>query len=115
CSLANNHTLDWGYQGLAETTATLDKAGVARAGAGRNRAEAASPSHTGRARQGARTRIWSWFDHPWYSVELGRNRGPAGHQAARGPLGRCSAPDRRRGAATEGSRRRGRGLDTLGR
>ena len=44
CSLANNHTLDWGYQGLAETTATLDKAGVARAGAGRNRAEAASPA-----------------------------------------------------------------------
>ena len=44
CSLANNHTLDWGYQGLAETMATLDKAGVARAGAGRNREEAASPA-----------------------------------------------------------------------
>jgi poly-gamma-glutamate capsule biosynthesis protein CapA/YwtB (metallophosphatase superfamily) len=44
CSLANNHTLDWGYQGLAETMATLDKAGVARTGAGRNRAEAASPA-----------------------------------------------------------------------
>ncbi len=44
CSLANNHTLDWGYQGLAETMATLDKAGIARAGAGTNRAETASPT-----------------------------------------------------------------------
>jgi len=44
CSLANNHTLDWGYRGLAETMATLDKAGIARAGAGRNRAEAGSPA-----------------------------------------------------------------------
>ena len=44
CSLANNHTLDWGYEGLAETMDALDKAGVTRAGAGTNRAEAASPA-----------------------------------------------------------------------
>jgi poly-gamma-glutamate synthesis protein (capsule biosynthesis protein) len=42
CCLANNHVLDWGYQGLEETLQTLDRAGVARAGAGRNAAEAAS-------------------------------------------------------------------------
>ena len=43
CCLANNHVLDWGYRGLAETLQTLDRAGVAYAGAGRNAAEAASP------------------------------------------------------------------------
>jgi poly-gamma-glutamate capsule biosynthesis protein CapA/YwtB (metallophosphatase superfamily) len=44
CSLANNHVLDWGYKGLAETLQTLDKAGVAHAGAGRTAAAAASPA-----------------------------------------------------------------------
>jgi poly-gamma-glutamate capsule biosynthesis protein CapA/YwtB (metallophosphatase superfamily) len=44
CSLANNHVLDWGYKGLAETLQTLEKAGVAHAGAGRTAAEAASPA-----------------------------------------------------------------------
>ncbi len=44
CCLANNHVLDWGYKGLVDTLQTLDMAGVARAGAGRNAAEAASPA-----------------------------------------------------------------------
>ena len=44
CCLANNHVLDWGYSGLAETLQTLDMAGVAHAGAGRNAADAASPA-----------------------------------------------------------------------
>ena len=44
CCLANNHVLDWGYPGLEETLQTLDAAGVARAGAGRSAAEAASPA-----------------------------------------------------------------------
>lgn len=44
CCLANNHVLDWGYSGLAETLQTLDRAGVAHAGAGRNAAEAAAPA-----------------------------------------------------------------------
>jgi poly-gamma-glutamate capsule biosynthesis protein CapA/YwtB (metallophosphatase superfamily) len=43
CCLANNHVLDWGYAGLSETLQTLDQAGIARAGAGQNVAEAASP------------------------------------------------------------------------
>jgi len=44
CCLANNHVLDWGYEGLAETLQTLDRAGVAHAGAGLSAPEAASPA-----------------------------------------------------------------------
>jgi poly-gamma-glutamate synthesis protein (capsule biosynthesis protein) len=42
CCLANNHVLDWGYQGLEETLQTLDRVGVAHTGAGLDSAEAAS-------------------------------------------------------------------------
>jgi poly-gamma-glutamate capsule biosynthesis protein CapA/YwtB (metallophosphatase superfamily) len=44
CCLANNHVLDWGYAGLAETLLTLDRAGVAHAGAGGTAEEAAAPA-----------------------------------------------------------------------
>lgn len=44
CSLANNHILDWGYSGLAETLETLDNANIKRAGAGRNHREAEAPA-----------------------------------------------------------------------
>jgi poly-gamma-glutamate capsule biosynthesis protein CapA/YwtB (metallophosphatase superfamily) len=44
CSLANNHLLDWGNEGLQETLRTLDAAGIVHAGAGRDAAEAASPA-----------------------------------------------------------------------
>jgi poly-gamma-glutamate capsule biosynthesis protein CapA/YwtB (metallophosphatase superfamily) len=44
CSLANNHVLDWGYQGLAETMQALDRAGMAHAGAGHNAVEALAPA-----------------------------------------------------------------------
>ena len=44
CSLANNHVLDWGYEGLNETLATLKKANIKSAGAGMNLKEAAAPS-----------------------------------------------------------------------
>ncbi len=43
CALTNNHVLDWGYEGLAETLATLDQVGIKHAGAGRNIEEAGSP------------------------------------------------------------------------
>jgi poly-gamma-glutamate capsule biosynthesis protein CapA/YwtB (metallophosphatase superfamily) len=42
-SLANNHTLDYGPEGLEDTRAALDKAGIRHAGAGRNAAEARQP------------------------------------------------------------------------
>lgn len=44
CVLANNHVLDWGYSGLAETLETLKKAKVKTAGAGRNIREAGAPA-----------------------------------------------------------------------
>jgi len=44
CVLANNHVLDWGYAGLEETLATLRRAGIQTAGAGRDAAEAAAPA-----------------------------------------------------------------------
>jgi poly-gamma-glutamate synthesis protein (capsule biosynthesis protein) len=44
CALANNHVLDWGYAGLAETLDTLDSLGVRHAGAGRTLAEAETPA-----------------------------------------------------------------------
>jgi poly-gamma-glutamate synthesis protein (capsule biosynthesis protein) len=44
CVLANNHVLDWGYAGLEETVTTLRAAGIATAGAGRDRPEAAAPA-----------------------------------------------------------------------
>lgn len=42
--LANNHVLDWGRAGMEETVATLQAAGIAVAGAGRNEREAALPA-----------------------------------------------------------------------
>jgi poly-gamma-glutamate synthesis protein (capsule biosynthesis protein) len=44
CALANNHVLDWGAQGLAETLATLRRAGIQTAGAGSDQAEAQAPA-----------------------------------------------------------------------
>lgn len=44
CSLANNHILDWGYAGLRETCATLEKAVIKTVGAGKNLKEAEAPA-----------------------------------------------------------------------
>lgn len=44
CSLANNHTLDWGYAGLAETIETLKKVNIKSGGAGQNLREAEAPA-----------------------------------------------------------------------
>lgn len=44
CVLANNHVLDWGYAGLAETLDALHRAGVRTAGAGGNAREAWAPA-----------------------------------------------------------------------
>jgi poly-gamma-glutamate capsule biosynthesis protein CapA/YwtB (metallophosphatase superfamily) len=44
CVLANNHVLDWGPSGLAETIRTLHEAGISTAGAGRNLREAWAPA-----------------------------------------------------------------------
>lgn len=44
CALANNHVLDFGRAGLIDTLDALARLGVARAGAGRDRAEAFAPA-----------------------------------------------------------------------
>jgi poly-gamma-glutamate capsule biosynthesis protein CapA/YwtB (metallophosphatase superfamily) len=44
CALANNHVLDWGYDGLSETLKTLHSAGIAHAGAGNDSEEAMQPA-----------------------------------------------------------------------
>jgi poly-gamma-glutamate capsule biosynthesis protein CapA/YwtB (metallophosphatase superfamily) len=44
CTLANNHVLDWGYQGLSETLETLNAAGIAHSGAGSDANEATQPA-----------------------------------------------------------------------
>jgi poly-gamma-glutamate capsule biosynthesis protein CapA/YwtB (metallophosphatase superfamily) len=44
CVLANNHVLDWGYEGLAETIAILRQQEISAVGAGLNRLQAESPA-----------------------------------------------------------------------
>ena len=43
-ALANNHVMDWGYDGSSETLRTLDAAGIAHAGAGNDAEEAMRPA-----------------------------------------------------------------------
>ena len=52
CALANNHVLDWGYDGLSETLQTLDAAGIAHAGAGSDAYQAMNPAVIGTAASG---------------------------------------------------------------
>jgi poly-gamma-glutamate capsule biosynthesis protein CapA/YwtB (metallophosphatase superfamily) len=44
CTLANNHTLDWGARGLVDTLAAVTGAGIQTAGAGHNLQEASRPA-----------------------------------------------------------------------
>lgn len=44
CALANNHVLDYGYEGLTETLETLRRAGLQLVGAGANLSEARQPA-----------------------------------------------------------------------
>jgi poly-gamma-glutamate synthesis protein (capsule biosynthesis protein) len=44
CSLANNHILDWGYPGLADTAKNLSMANISFAGAGSNIHRAQAPA-----------------------------------------------------------------------
>jgi poly-gamma-glutamate synthesis protein (capsule biosynthesis protein) len=59
CALANNHVLDWGEAGLAETLSGLDRIGIAHAGAGRNLEEARAPALLPVA-GGASVLVYSW-------------------------------------------------------
>ena len=44
CALANNHVLDWGYQGLLDTVEVLKQAGIRYSGAGNSILEAGAPA-----------------------------------------------------------------------
>jgi poly-gamma-glutamate synthesis protein (capsule biosynthesis protein) len=61
-SLANNHILDYGEEGLFDTMRALRDAGIAFAGAGRNRDEAYR--HVIVERQGIRVAVLSFADVP---------------------------------------------------
>src|SRR5262249_25849129 len=52
CALANNHVLDWGYDGLSETLQTLDAAGIAYSGAGSDAEQARKPAVLGTSANG---------------------------------------------------------------
>lgn len=68
-SLANNHALDFEVEGLRETLALLDAAGIAHAGAGESAAAAATPARL--AAGGLRVAVVAFADHPeeWAATE----------------------------------------------
>lgn len=61
-ALANNHIGDFGPGGLADTVAALDRAGIAHAGAGSDRAGAREPARLAAA--GARVSVVAFADYP---------------------------------------------------
>jgi poly-gamma-glutamate synthesis protein (capsule biosynthesis protein) len=61
-SLANNHSLDYGAEGLLETIAVLDRAGIAHAGAGPDRAAARAPARL--TVGGRRVAVVAFADYP---------------------------------------------------
>ncbi len=61
-SVANNHVLDFGERGLVETLETLDGAGIAHAGAGRDEGEAGASAVLTAA--GTRIAVVCFGDHP---------------------------------------------------
>jgi poly-gamma-glutamate synthesis protein (capsule biosynthesis protein) len=52
CTLANNHVMDWGYDGLSETLQTLDAAGIAHCGAGNDAEHSIKPAVLGTTANG---------------------------------------------------------------
>jgi poly-gamma-glutamate capsule biosynthesis protein CapA/YwtB (metallophosphatase superfamily) len=59
CTLANNHVLDFGHEGLLDTLLALDRLHIKTAGAGRKEAEAGAPAIVDVA-GGARVLVWSF-------------------------------------------------------
>lgn len=61
-SLANNHAVDFGIQGMLDTVAVLDQAGIAHAGAGRDLAAARVPARLAAA--GLQVTVLAFADYP---------------------------------------------------
>jgi poly-gamma-glutamate synthesis protein (capsule biosynthesis protein) len=59
CVLANNHVLDWGSEGLEDTLASLEAAGIGAVGAGRDRISAELPLAL-RLPRGGRLLVSAW-------------------------------------------------------
>ena len=78
CILANNHVLDWGYDGLKETLDTVEAAGLKTIGAGHNSKEAKAPAIFELA--GGRRVVVLAFAHPSSGV-------PKAWQASPGQAG----------------------------
>ena len=115
CALANNHVLDWGYQGLAETLDTLRKAGIKTTGAGANIRRSSSPCGHACFRKGARACLLIWIGNKRHTLELGCHS----RQARRKPVARLLFENRTRyPGSNRGAKTHGRHcccLDSLGR
>ncbi len=61
-TLANNHVLDWGYEGLAETLSALSRHGISTTGAGPDLGAASAPVALNLAK-GRRVVVFAWA-HP---------------------------------------------------
>ncbi len=61
-AVANNHIADFGLEGLRDTLAALDRAGIAHAGAGLDRATAREPGRLSAA--GAKVSVVAFADYP---------------------------------------------------
>jgi len=93
-SLANNHVLDFREAGLHETLATLDAAGIAHVGAGRDLAAAARPGRIDA--DGLRVGVVAFADHP---DEWAAGLGSAGINHVRIPADDDHLADLRRSLA----------------
>lgn len=60
CVLANNHVLDWGYQGLHDTLHALHAAGIATAGAGPDLEAARAPARLPLGDGGKHLLVFAW-------------------------------------------------------
>ena len=63
CTLANNHILDWGTDGLIETLQTLEQAGVGRVGAWTQSYRGVSAMDPRETWERQRNSVRVWFDH----------------------------------------------------
>lgn len=77
CALANNHVLDYGYGGLEETIATLTRAGLTVADAGRTLGEAREPT-------------WKPATTEWSSCRSARRRAASRRNGRRQAIGPAS-------------------------
>lgn len=84
-SLANNHVMDFGVEGMRETIDVLDRAGIAHAGAGPDLAAAGAPAVVGAG--DARIAVVAFADHPaeWAA-------GPTAPGIAHLPIDEASLP-----------------------